>query len=378
MPASGGAVAAGDYDGDGDLDLFVGGRVVPGQWPYPPRSYLLENRSEAGRPPRFTDVTPEVHPGWRNVGMVTDALWTDFDGDGREDLVVAGEWMPVRFYRNAGGRFEDVTEATGLEHTSGWWRSLAAGDVDGDGDEDLLAGNLGLNASLKASPEEPVRVVAGDFDRNGSLDAVTFHYIDGEEAPLHARDDLLRQLVPLRKRFPNYRTFAEAASDEVLTPEEQAGAYTLQAELFESSLFENLGGGRFARHALPTEAQFAPVQGITTGDFDRDGHLDALLVGNFYSTEVVLGRYDAFVGLLLKGDGAGAFTPVLGATSGFLVEGDARAVEALRTSDGLGVVVTQNDDAVLLFEVRSEGELAGGDGRRRTPHGKGATSKASR
>ena len=378
MPTSGGAVAAGDYDLDGDLDLFVGGRVVPGQWPYPPRSYLLENRSTPGGPPRFTDVTAEAYAGWQNVGMVTDALWTDFDGDGRPDLVVAGEWMPLKLYRNAGGRFEDVTGETGLAHTSGWWRSLAAGDFDGDGDEDLLAGNLGLNATLKASPEEPVRVVAGDFDRNGSLDAVTFHYIDGEEAPLHARDDLLRQLLPLRKRFPNYRTFAEATSHEVLTSEEQARAYTLQAELFESSLFENRGGGRFARRALPTEAQLAPVQGMTTGDFDGDGHLDALLVGNFYPTEVVLGRYDASVGLFLKGDGAGAFTPVLGTTSGFLVEGDARAVETLRTSGGLGVVVTQNDDDVLLFEVRQEDGLAEGNGRLGLPHGGGATSETPR
>ena len=382
MPTSGGAIAAGDYDGDGDLDLFVGGRVVPGQWPYPPRSYLLENRSALGGPPRFADVTAEAHPGWRDAGMVTDALWTDFDEDGRPDLVVAGEWMPVRFYRNAGGRFEDVTEETGLAHTSGWWQSLAAGDFDGDGDEDLLAGNLGLNATLKASPEEPVRVVAGDFDRNGSLDAVTFHYIDGEEAPLHARDDLLRQLAPLRKRFPNYRTFAEATSDDVLTPEEQTSAYTLQAELFESSFFENLGGGHFARRALPTEAQFAPLQDMTTGDFDGDGDLDALLVGNFYPTEVVMGRYDAFVGLFLKGNGAGAFMPVQGTTSGFLVEGDARAVERLRTSDGLRVVVTQNDDEVLLFKIRSGDGLAGGvlegGGSRRTTYEAGATSEASR
>ena len=357
--ASGSCVRAADYDADGDLDLFVGGRLTPGRYPLPPRSYVLRNDSEDGRV-TFTDVTKEVAPALAEAGMVTDALWTDFNGDGRVDLLVAGEWMPLTFFKNEGGRFENVTGETGLPATAGWWNSLAAGDFDGDGDTDYVAGNLGRNNKYDVSPEEPVRIYAKDFDDNGSIDPIITRYIQGTEVPDASRDALIDQIIGMKGRFRTYRAYAEARFEEMFREEELKGAYTARAVRFASSYLENEGDGQFAIRRLPTRAQFAPIYGIRTDDYNGDGRLDLLAVGNSYAPDPQTGRYDASVGHLLAGDGTGRFERVDYPESGFWVEGDAKGLAEVRAEGQSLVLATQNSDSLRVFADRPAGSTPAG------------------
>ncbi|MDX1673268.1 MAG: VCBS repeat-containing protein [Longimicrobiales bacterium] len=350
--ASGSSVVAADYDGDGDLDLFVGGRIIPAEYPLPAQSFLLRNDSRPGSP-KFTDVTQDVAPGLARTGLVTSALWTDFDLDGRVDLLVAGEWMPLTFYRNDGDAFTDVTPTTGLAESHGWWNSLAAGDFDGDGDTDYVAGNLGLNSRFRASPDEPVRVHARDFDGNGTIDPVLSYYLQGESYPVAPRDLMIDQIRAMEARFPDYAGYAEATLERTFRREEVADAYVAKSQVMESAWVENLGNGEFALRPLPVRAQFAPVFGMVVGDRNDDGALDILMVGNSYATETLFGWYDASVGLLLLGDGEGGFAEVDHAASGFFVDGDAKAAGELRVDDDRSLIlVTQNDDSLAIFESR--------------------------
>ena len=349
---SGSCVKAADYDQDGDLDLFLGGRVIPGQYPLPPRSYILRN--DGGK---FTDVTAQVCPELEKPGMVTDALWTDFDKDGQVDLVIAGEWMPITFYRNTNSTFKDITSSTGLAAHVGWWNSLTAGDFDNDGDIDYVAGNLGLNTNYKASEKQPLSVYAKDFDDNGSIDPVLVTYLKAEDGnmapfPMHARDDLSSQIQRMRKQYQRFEPYGLATINDVLSAEDMKNALVLQATHFASSYIENLGNGKFKMTPLPIEAQFAPIFGMLGEDFDQDGNLDILLVGNNYATEVFTGRYDAFIGLYLKGDGKGNFLPKKVAESGFFVEGDAKGIAKLQGSNGESLIlVTQNQDSLKIFST---------------------------
>ncbi|MFB6248107.1 MAG: VCBS repeat-containing protein [Salinibacter sp.] len=349
ITASGSVVTAADYDRDGDLDLFVGGRVRARHYPLPPRSYVLRNDSGAGDV-QFTDVTDEVAPELAKPGLVTDALWTDFSGDGRVDLLVVGEWMPIRFFRNDGGQFTEVTDETGLRHTAGWWNSLAAGDFDRDGDTDYVAGNLGLNTRYEASPAQPVQVHAKDFDDNDTLDPIISHYIQGTQVPAHGRRELLDKILGMMRRFPTHQAYAEATFDDLFTEEELSGAYTAEAVRFETSYLENRGDGAFRIRALPMRAQTAPVFGVQTGDYTGDGALDLLMVGNWYAPDRETGRADAFVGALLRGDGTGHFRAVGAAKSGFVVPGDAKGLAEVSTGKGPPLVVaTQNQDSLRTF-----------------------------
>ncbi|WP_457652351.1 VCBS repeat-containing protein [Rhodocaloribacter sp.] len=342
MPASGGAVAAHDFDGDGDLDLFVGGRVLPGRYPLAPRSYLLENDG-AGH---FTDATPEALAA---PGMVTAALWRDFDGDGTAELVLAGEWMPLRVFRvNADHTFTEVTEEAGLARTNGWWNALAAADFDGDGDLDLVAGNRGLNAPMRASLREPARIHAADFDRNGFVDAVMSHYIHGKPWPVPARDELLAQIPSLAERFPTYASYADATIDAVLPLEE---AVMFEAFDFETRLFENLGHGTFRPRRLPLEAQISQVNALIVADFDRDGATDVLMAGNNFSVRPQWGAYDAGQGLLLRGRGDGTFEPVTAARSGLFLPGEVRGLVVVPTPAGPVVVAAHNDAPLAVFAL---------------------------
>jgi hypothetical protein len=351
---SGSVVTAADYDRDGDLDLFVGGRVMPDAYPYVPRSYLLRN--DRGT---FSEVSSEAASDLQSPGMVTAALWTDFDADGWVDLIVAGEWMPLRFFKNGQGKLTEVTDQTGLAHTSGWWNSLTAGDFDNDGDTDYVAGNLGRNSKYKASPEEPVCVYAHDFDRNGTLDPVLCYYLpadDGKRAsfPTHSRDEFLRQMTGLRKKFNRYAEYAVTRTEDLFPEEDLEKAFLVKSENLQTSYVENLGGGKFSLRPLPVQAQFAPVFGMVSNDYNGDGHLDLLLSGNSYAPEVQTGQYDALPGLYLRGDGKGNFTPVPAAASGFLVTGDAKGMAELMLADGRPLLLAALNSGKLKAFTRAK------------------------
>ena len=241
---SGSCVIASDYDHDGDLDLFIGGRIIPGEYPMPANSYLLRNDSK-GKAVQFTDVTKEISPGLLNLGLVTSGLWTDVDDDGWMDLLIVGEFMPITYFRNKEGSGFEKKESPLLAHSTGWWNSLTAGDFDRDGDMDYLAGNLGLNSRYKGTIKEPLCINANDYDKNGSIDPVMSLYINGEKQIAHSWDDLVRQMNPIRARFRTYDPYAKATFEKSFLPEEIGASYQVCVEWFETSYIENQGKGNF-------------------------------------------------------------------------------------------------------------------------------------
>lgn len=352
-------VRAMDFDHDGRLDLFIAGRVDPRRYPQPVSSFIYHNDSRNGHV-LFTDVTARVAPGLLRVGMVSDALCTDFDNDGWPDLVLAGEWMPVTFLHNDRGVFRNVTAASGIAGHLGWWNSIAAGDFDNDGDIDYIVSNLGQNSFFRATPDEPVRAYGKDFDHNGSYDLFISLYLPDStgkkrEYPADTRDDMLKQLNTLYNRFPDYHSYAEATMDEVLPPEERKDALVLQANDFSSALLRNEGNGRFTLLPLPPEAQWSVVNGMAVGDFDGDGNLDIVMNGNDYGTQPSNGRYDAFNGLYLSGDGKDHFTPRSILESGIFIPGNGKALVRLRGAGGATLLAAaQNRGPLKIFAQRKD------------------------
>jgi hypothetical protein len=345
MNVSGSRVAAHDFDADGDIDLFVGGRVVPWRYGIDPASVLLANDGRG----RFTDITEQAAPDLATLGMVTDAIWEDVDGDYRADLVVVGEWMPITVFRNTGdGRLERA-DAPGLEKSHGWWNRIVAGDFTGDGRTDFVVGNLGLNTRLRATEREPLTMYVKDFDRNGTVDQILSQYNDGVSYPLALRDDLIGALPFLRARYPNFEDYALETVTDIFSPAELADAVVKQAYTLATALARNNGDGSFTLLPLPLEAQIAPVYGILPADIDEDGHLDLLLAGNFDGVKPEIGRMSASHGLVLQGDGTGGFQPVHGSESGFLVPGQARDIQRIRTARDDLYFVTRNNDRPLVF-----------------------------
>ncbi len=356
MLVSGSCVKAADFDRDGDLDLFVGGLVEPGAYPKPVSSFLLRNDSDNDHV-RFVDVTEKWCPGLRNIGLVKDALWTDFDNDQKMDLIIAGEWMPLIFFRNKGNVFENITDRSGVGDKTGWWNSITGADFDKDGDIDYIAGNLGLNAIYKASEDEPVTAYASDFDNSGTYDVVLSVFEPDSNGirhayPVHARDDLIRQMPFMKDRFPKFSDYAEVTMNQLFTEEELRKAMKLEAVWFASSYIENLGDGKFRMTALPKPAQMAPVNGVLAADIDDDGMVDAVLVGNDFGNDVFWGRLDALNGLWLKGNGKGGFNPVGYRDSGFFVPADAKSIVELTGKGNVRYVLAgQNRDSLKVFSL---------------------------
>lgn len=343
--SSGSRVAAADFDGDGHVDLFVGGRVVPGRYGLDPPSVLLRNDGRG----RFTDITARIAPELATIGMVTDAVWRDMDGDGRPDLILVGEWMPITIFRNTpAGRLVPM-KAPGLERSHGWWNRIIAGDFTGNGRTDFIVGNLGLNSRLRATEAEPVTMYVKDFNRNGFVQQVVSCYNDGVSYPLALRDDLIKSLPYLKSRYLNYENYALASVTDIFPPSDLSDAVLKTAYTFETTLVKNNGDGSFTLIPLPHEAQLAPVYGILAGDFDRDGKTDLLLAGNFDGFKPEIGRMSASYGLFLRGDGKGHFAPVGSTESGFLVPGQARDIQRLRTRSGDLYIVARNNDRPLMF-----------------------------
>jgi enediyne biosynthesis protein E4 len=348
MPTSTAAVAAGDFTGDGRSDLFVGGRLAPRNYPSPTRSYLLRN--DGGH---FTDVTeavaPElVHPG----GMITAAVWIDFDGDGQLDLVTAGEWMPLRFYRNEGARFRNVTASLGLPPMRGWWYSLASGDFNHDGRPDLVAGNLGLNYTYTTSEQGRFGVSAADFTGNGTSDVVLTQETDGTEYPFFGLAKLGPAIYPLAVRFPSYGLFSEASVPQLFSPSQLQRGVHYQTDTFASVYLQNNGAGTFTAVGLPPLAQISPIKGIIAHDVDGDGNLDLIVAGNLYDAEPNTPRADAGNGLWLKGDGRGHFAAVPPIQSGFLAPLDVTGLALINTPAGKAVLVANHGDSLQAFVIR--------------------------
>jgi len=350
-------VRAFDLNNDGKLDLFVSGRVAPGQYPKAVSSYIFRNDSRNGRV-KFTDVTAEVAPVLKDIGMVSDALFTDFDGDGKTDLIVVGEWMPVTFLKNVGGKFVDVTALSGVAGRTGWWNSIVAGDFRHTGRMDYIVGNLGLNSYYRGDEREPVYITAKDFENNGAFVAVTSLFLPDREGqkkefPALGRDDIARQMPGIKKRYATYKPFAVATMDDILTPELRKGAIRLRAELLQSCYLRNDGAGRFALIPLPREAQVSVLNAMVVDDLDGDGELDVLINGNDYGTEVATGRYDALNGLLLKGDGTGHFLPQSIKESGIYIPHDGKALVKLMGASGdYLVAASQHQEALKLFRLK--------------------------
>ncbi|MEO1010064.1 MAG: VCBS repeat-containing protein, partial [Bacteroidota bacterium] len=342
--------AAADFDNDGDVDLFIGCKVEPGNY-IPQSSYLLENQNG-----NFYDVTDEVAPQLSHLGGITDALWTDMDQDGYMDLWISGEWLPLTLFKNDKGALKDLTRASGLEKTVGLWNTIAAYDVDQDGDTDLIAGNLGLNTPYRTSSENPFSRFIDDFDENGHTDVLMAHYVQGEQVPFHFRDDLLNRLQPLKKTFPDYKSYATASWDDVLKG--TARAISQGMDTFATSWLENRGDGGFRIHALPKEAQFSPVHAILAHDFNNDNHTDLLLTGNSKEHNPFAGYFDAMQGVLLLGDENNRFTATTMEQSGFYVPGEGRALELLDgTNSKPKVLAAQNNGALQTF-VFEKGDAA--------------------
>ena len=356
IATSNSVVIAADFDRDGDLDLFVGGRLVPRQYSIPAKSYLLENREGT-----FVDVTAGIAPALESLGMVTDALWSDFDNDGKMDLVVVGEWLPLTIFRQTttseGSILFKQVAPPNVALTNGWWNGLAAGDFDGDGYIDYVAGNLGLNARWKATEEEPVSVYSKDFDGNGSIDPIMFQYLQGGKFAVPGRAALTGQIPSMKNNFQSYYKYATTTFDKFFSQEQLKDVHVAKSYYFSSALFYNQRNGDFSISELPNEAQFAPLFGIVVEDIDQDGHLDLLTIGNFYGNETVTGSYDASIGSYLTGRGDGTFHPVPLKISGWKVDGNARSLVRLRAAGGGYLyLASQYSDSLKVFQ-RSDEEI---------------------
>ncbi|GAB3550863.1 VCBS repeat-containing protein [Spirosoma fluminis] len=341
MNISGSCVTACDFDHDGDLDLFRGSRLTVGQYPMPTKSFLLQN--DHGK---FLDVTAQLAPELQTIGLVTSAVWADFDNDDLQDLILCGEWMPISILKNTGKRFSRSTIHS-FAHSEGWWNTLVAADFDNDGDMDLMAGNLGLNTKYKASPNQPVELFAADFDKNGRIHPIITYFNDGQKWIRQTRDLLTTQIPSMKRRFPNFKTYANATFEESFTEEELKMAYHLKATQLRTMYFENVGND-FKPHPLPQETQFAPVSGILVNDFNGDGYKDALLIGNSYASETISGWYDASTGTLLMGDGNGNFK--VRKESGLQADQEAKTIVSLHGKDGDALISIGNvNDRLQLY-----------------------------
>ncbi|MDX1637059.1 MAG: VCBS repeat-containing protein [Balneolaceae bacterium] len=348
IQTSSSCVEPGDYDKDGDLDLFVCGRVVPRRYPEAARSYILQN--DGGQ---FTDVTPEIAPGLTAPGMVTDAVWSDYNGDGQLDLVITGEWMPVQFFRQKNGQFE-VSESLRQSLPKGWWFSLAEQDVDRDGDPDYIAGNLGLNYGYVTGDDRKFELFASDFDRNQTLDLLFAVHRDGEHYPYYGKAKLGMKIPGINKKFKTYRQFSEATVEEVVGTAAFEDAKHLQVDTFAHMVLENRGGEDFSFTPLPNESQISSVNSIITRDVDNDGNTDLVFSGNMYNTEPQTARNDAGNGMILLGNGTGSFNAVSPFNSGFLTPGHATSMQLIDMKTGKALVVANNSDSLQVFHFHGD------------------------
>jgi hypothetical protein len=342
---SGAQVVPMDFDKDGDMDLFIAGRVIPGRYPESPGSYLLVNNGKG----IFTDQTATLAPMFSSLGMITDAAWADINGDKKNELVVCGEWMPLQCFAFENGKFVDVSANRFDKKLNGLWNRIHLVDVDKDGDLDIIAGNWGTNSQLKATDAEPATMYYGDFDNNGFIDPLICYFIEGKSYPMASRDEMTDQMVSLRQRFPTYDSYADATISDVLTADQLKMAKQLSLNWLHTTWFENVKGKMIER-SLPVQADFSPVYAIQSGDFNHDGNMDLLLCGNIDQVRIKIGKIDANYGVLLTGDGKGNFNYVPQLQSGLAIKGCVRDIIQLGSKEGVNLLMLglNNQSPVFL------------------------------
>lgn len=338
-------VTPSDYDNDGDLDLFVGTRAKPFLLGVPVDGYLLENDGSG----HYDNVTTSDASVLKKLGMITDATWADIDRDGSEDLVVVGEWMGIKIFKNNNGSLRDISSEVGLDSTNGWWNTIAKADIDNDGDIDFIIGNHGLNSRFKASLEKPVTMYVNDFDQNGSAEPIVCTYIGDKSYPLALKHDLVMQLPMLKKKYVAYESYKDQSIEDIFGPELIEKSVTSEVYMLQSVVLINEGGS-FDIKVLPRQAQLSPVYGIEIQDFDSDGHLDVVLGGNFYNAKPEVGRYDASYGTFLKGDGAGDFSYITNESVGLSIDGQVRGLTTIKSKQENLLLIARNNESLLTLK----------------------------
>jgi len=349
MITSGSRVKPYDFDKDGDLDLFVGGRLIPGNYPSPANSYLLENVSENGNV-KFDNVTDKIAPMLTKLGMVTDATWSDYNNDGQIDLIVVGEWMPITILKNTNGVFENQTENLDLAQSNGWWFNIEKADFDGDGDEDYIIGNLGLNYKYKAQKDETFDIYFDDFDGNNKNDIVLSYYNNGEQFPVRGRECTSQQMPVIKSKFKDYESFSLATMDDIYSEDKLKNSLHYRVKSFASIYLENTRNG-FKKHQLSNFAQLSSINKSLIKDYDNDGSLDVLIAGNLHASEVETPRNDASNGLFLKQTKSGDINPISTSKSGFYVPGDVKDMAEIMINDQLYIIAAKNNDYLQFIRL---------------------------
>jgi enediyne biosynthesis protein E4 len=348
------AVAVADYDSDGDIDIFIGGRLQQQKYPQSPRSYILQNNNG-----KFTDATKNICAALEFSGMVTDALFTDFDKDKKTDLIICGEWMPIRFFKNSNNKFIEITKETGLTNMNGLWRSLQQTDVDKDGDIDYIVGNIGLNNKFHITTSQPLYLYAKDIDKNDFADLVPAYHIKNNNEkfqlfPSLDRNQLAEQVPIIKKKYLLHKDYCNLTMAQLKNDYGTNDWIEYKCETASSIWIENIGNGKFKTHTLPTQAQLAPINSIIAEDVDADGNIDLIIAGNEYQAALSIGRYDASYGLVLKGNGKGNFTPINIASSGLIIDGDIKDAKIIETKNKEKILlVAPNDDKLKIFKINS-------------------------
>ncbi len=343
-----------DFDRDGDIDVFIGGSVLPLLYGMSPASFFLINdgRSHFSVSPNWLGQSTFDNPTAVRPGMVKDAVWTDVNLDRRPDLILVGEWMPITvLIQNQNQQFENRTEEFGMKQTNGWWNTIAAADVDHDGDDDYVAGNLGLNSRLRATPEKPVKMYLGDFDSNGGSDHVLVYFNEDHSYPFASRDQLVKQIPSLKKKFLRYSDYRDVNLEDIITPKQKGNSAEMHVDVFASSFIRN-DNGTLVRSNLPTEAQLAPVYAMSIEDINSDLKPDLILGGNLIATQPDFGPYDASIGLVMLGDGAGNWKSIDAMQSGLVIKGEIRDIQVVSGSKNQKIVlVSRNNQSIVGYKI---------------------------